>query len=191
MTVEDSFSAVFWDRECYCTTTPHSSGTLWGFYPCCKKSSAPQCNDIFISRRYFSKRNHMVPHQGLEFVFSLLSRKVVIFFVLREQESVEGGALVWKMRTVFTGKNLKRYCLVCLFQKLSPALLKKLPHIVTCSTNVWIVFIELFAVVKHQVNINDEGLQILISVKIQRKKWGGDQEEKQKTLLYFLYFFVF
>lgn len=52
--------------------------------------------------------------------------------------------------------------LVCLFQKLSPSLLKELPHVVTSSTNFGIVFIEFFAVIVDQVDINDESLQVLI-----------------------------
>lgn len=54
------------------------------------------------------------------------------------------------------------FVLVCLFQKLSPALLKELPHVMTSSTNVWIVFIEFFTVIKDQVDIDDERLQVLI-----------------------------
>ena len=32
----------------------------------------------------------------------------------------------------------------------------------TSSTNVWIVFIEFFTVIKHQVDVNDESLEVLI-----------------------------
>lgn len=71
------------------------------------------------------------------------------------------------------GENLNRL-LVCLFQKLSPALLKELPHVMTSSTNVWIVFIELFAVIKHQVDVNDESLQVLIP-EIKKTKTLGEK----------------
>lgn len=62
-----------------------------------------------------------------------------------------------KRKTGFIDKVL-----VCLFEKFSPTLLEKLPHVVTGSTNVRIVFIEFFAVIKHQVDINDKSLQVLI-----------------------------
>ena len=40
----------------------------------------------------------------------------------------------------------------------------------TGSANVWIVFIEFFAVVKDQLDIDDEGLQIWIPVKKNKKR---------------------
>lgn len=76
------------------------------------------------------------------------------------ENKVKPGAPVWKVEWVY-GENLNRR-LVCLFQKLRPALLKELPHVMTSSTNVWIVFIEFFTVIKHQVDVNDESLEVLI-----------------------------
>lgn len=57
-----------------------------------------------------------------------------------------------------------------MFQKLSPALLKELPHVMTSSTNVWIVFIEFFTVIKDQVDIDDERLQVLIPEILKKKE---------------------
>lgn len=53
--------------------------------------------------------------------------------------------------------------LVDLFQELSPSPLKKSPHTVSCTSNVRIILIELFTVLKNQVNINDKCLQIQVS----------------------------
>lgn len=93
---------------------------------------------------------------------------------------VKPGAPIWKVECVY-GENLNRL-LVCLFQKLSPALLEELPHVMTSSTNVWIVFIEFFAVIKDQVNINDESLQILIP-EIKKK---SQREKAQLTYSWYI-----
>lgn len=61
-----------------------------------------------------------------------------------------------------TGFLLVNSFLVCLFEKLSPTLLEKLPHVVTGSTDVRVVFVEFFAVIEHEVDVDDERLQVLI-----------------------------
>lgn len=50
-----------------------------------------------------------------------------------------------------------------MFQELSPSPLKKSPHIVSCTSNVRIILIKLFTVLKNQVNVNDKCLQIQVS----------------------------
>lgn len=85
---------------------------------------------------------------------------------------VKPGAPVWKVEWVYW-EDLNRR-LVCLFQKLSPALLKELPHVMTSSTNVWIVFIKFFAVIKDQVDVNDESLQVLILAAHKLLTYGGE-----------------
>lgn len=53
--------------------------------------------------------------------------------------------------------------LVDLFQELRPSPLKKSPHTVSCTSNVRLILIELFTVLKNQININYKCLQIQVS----------------------------
>lgn len=51
---------------------------------------------------------------------------------------------------------------VSLLQELSPSLLKELPHVVSRTANVRVVLVKLLTVVEHQVDINDERLEVLV-----------------------------
>lgn len=51
---------------------------------------------------------------------------------------------------------------VGLLQKFRPPLLEELSHVVSGPADVRVVLVELLAVVEHQVDVDDERLQVLI-----------------------------
>lgn len=163
MTAERSFSAVFSHRECYCTQTPRFSGTLWGFYPCCNKSSAPLVTFFILFFFFFFmlRWNWSYTH-----TMDSSLRSCWLFLPSCKAANSSRKNKNYNNPSKIRCSGTKSRILVCLFQKLRPALLEKLPHVVAGSANVRVVLVEFLAVVKHQVDVDDESLQILIPERI-------------------------
>lgn len=54
------------------------------------------------------------------------------------------------------------HLIIFLFQQFSPSFVKESPHVVSGSSDFWIVFVEFFTIIKNQVHVNDECLQIQV-----------------------------
>lgn len=67
---------------------------------------------------------------------------------------------------------------VSLLQELGPPLLKELPHVVSRAANVRVVLVELLAIVEHQVDVNDERLEVLVP---KTKTWNLGQLGRNST----------
>lgn len=99
---------MFWDREWYCTTTPHFSGTLWGFSPCCNKIQRISCNNFFFFLYFFLFFKLKVTPlsstpQGSSLEVWLLS-SVLQSHILQQtnkRQKVKPGAPVWKVEWVY------------------------------------------------------------------------------------------
>lgn len=145
-------------------------GLFGAFIPVVIKSSAPHVTPFL----FFSPDGDISSYAHRGFLITDWTSSILQSHCIHQKikTNVKPGAPVWKVEWVY-GENLNRR-LICLFQKLSPALLEELPHVMTSSTNVWIVFVVFFAVIKDQVNIDDEGLKVLIP-EIKKRVLSWDQ----------------